>query len=198
MRKLLFAILLGLALVSVGGAAGLRAEDDLPGFTLKQLDRAIGESGVAGQRIYSILTFGGEEGSGVNVAILSGARTGWSVVVLHRAPAGLTVAWRSGKLSEDFAVSAPGNLAIGQVGDEEVVEFSGCAAHECNGLGGEAGMLLYSPRARQAFFAHYRSGERKPAGSFGDLTFSENADKPANSEYKAALRKDMNTVLHAE
>ena len=47
---------------------------------------------------------------------------------------------------------------------EQVVEFSGCARQICGGLDGVFGVLLYSPRSRQAFLAHYyrvRIADRK-------------------------------------
>ncbi len=109
------------------------------------------------QKIYSILSFDSDDRRGANVAILSGSHSGWRVVVLHRIMGGLDPEWRSGKLSDDFDVSDSRNLKIESMDDgEQVVEFSGCAAHDCGGLdGGIFGVLLYSPRSKQVFFAHF-------------------------------------------
>jgi hypothetical protein len=182
----------------VAGQSGVTpsAKDDLSGFTLKQLDVAVNESGVAKQKLYSILTFDSDERLGANIAVLSSSHSGWYVVVLHRVSGGLKVEWRSGKLSDDFAVSSSSNLMIEDAGSEQVVKFSGCSPHQCGGVNGVEGVLIYSTRLKEVFFAHYRYDERKPIGSFGSLEFSENATKPGNERYKAALQKAMNTLLH--
>jgi hypothetical protein len=163
---------------------------------LQQLDEAMTKGGLATQKIYSILTFDSDERVGANVAILSGSHTGWRVTVLHRIKGGLKVEWRSSKLPDDIDVSSSRNLEIDYMDDgEQVVVFSGCAAHDCGRLDGIFGMLLYSPRSKQVFFAHYRYDENKPSGSFGSLDFSENASTAGNEKYKRALQKAMNEVL---
>src|ERR1700723_1383300 len=181
MQRHLFSSLLGVAIVIALPRAAFSAEDDLFGFTLQQLDAAIAKGGLATQKIYSILTFDSDERRGANIAILSGSHTGWHVTVLHRIQGGLKVEWRSGKLPNDIEVSSSNNFEIEYMDDgEQVVEFSGCAAHDCGGLNGVFGVLLYSPRSKQVFFAHYRSDEGKPLGSFGSLDFSENASAAGN------------------
>jgi hypothetical protein len=172
------------------------AEDDLSGFTLQQFDAAITKGGLATQKIYSILIFDSDERRGANIAILSGSHTGWHVTVLHRIKGGLKVEWHSGKLPDDIAVSSSNNFEIAYMDDgEQVVEFSGCAAHDCGSLSGAFGVLLYSPRSKQVFFAHHRSEEGKPSGSFGSLDFSEKAGAAGNEKYKTALQKAMNKAL---
>jgi hypothetical protein len=57
------------------------------------------------------------------------------------------------------------------------------------------GVLLYSPRSKQVFFAHYRYDEGKPQGSFGSLKFSENASAAVNRKYKTALENAMKKTL---
>lgn len=197
MRRFLLHSLLGPVILSALVTA-VSAEDVLSGFTLQQLNTAIAKSGTtSSQKIYSILSFDSDDRRGANVAILSGSHSGWRVVVLHRIMGGLDPEWRSGKLSDDFDVSDSRNLKIESMDDgEQVVEFSGCAAHDCGGLdGGIFGVLLYSPRSKQVFFAHYRYGEDKPRNSFGSVWFSENTDRTGNEKYKAALRKALSSIL---
>ena len=78
---------------------------------------------------------------------------------------------------------------------EQVVQFSGCARHLCGGVDGIFGVLLYSPRARQAFFAHDRWAAGKPSGSFGSVELSENASRPGNERYKTSLENAMKKTL---
>jgi hypothetical protein len=112
--------------------------------------------------------------------------------VLYNIAGGLAIEWKSGGLHDDFAVSSSDALEIDDLGDEQVVEFSGCAAHSCGGVdGGEFGMVLYAPRVRQAFFAHYSYDEHKPPGTFGSLDFSDNSMVAGNERYKAALDRAM-------
>jgi len=196
MKSLHFCSVLCAALILAPSTAAFSAEDDLSGFTLSQLDTAIKSSGAATQKIFSILTFDSEDRNGSSIAILSGSRLGWQVTVLHRATGGLKVEWHSAKLSDDFSNSSSNNLKIEVVEDEQVVEFSGCAQHQCGGVDGVLGVLLYSPRCKQAFFAHYRFDEHKPIGSFGSLEFSKNAHEPGNERYLEALRNAMNKTLH--
>jgi hypothetical protein len=196
MQRHLFSLLLGLAIVAALPHFAFSAEDDLSGFTLQQLDEAISKGGLAAQKIYSILTFDSDERAGANIAILSGSRTGWRVTVLHRIKGGLKVEWRSSKLPDDIDVSSSRSFQIEYMDDgEQVVVFSGCAAHDCALLDGVFGLVLYSPRSKQVFFAHYHYDDSKPPGSFGSLRFSENASTAGNDKYKKALQKAMNEVL---
>jgi hypothetical protein len=196
MRRLLLKTLFCVAFITVALSSAFSVGDDLYGFTWKQLTAAINKGGLANQKIYYILSFDDESGAGRNVAVLSDSEPGWRVTVLHRIPDALHVQWQSEKLSYDFAVSSPSHLEIGYIGDEQVVKFSGCAAHMCGGLDGVQGALLYSPKSKQVFFAHYQYDGEKPIGSFGSLTFSKNADEPANERYKAELQKTMKAILH--
>lgn len=195
MRKMLFSTVWCFVLI-LCSANPTCAQYDPNAFTSEQLEAAMRQSGVATETIYSVLTFDTGERKGVSLAILSLSRSGWHVTVLHRAPDGLKVEWRSDKLSDDFAVSSSDNLEIDSVDNERIVKFSGCARHECGGVDGVFGVLLYSSRAREAFFAHYSSDQRKPIGSFGSLEFSRNAGESGNERYKAALQKTMSAILH--
>jgi hypothetical protein len=108
----------------------------------------------------------------------------------------MRVQWQSAKLPDDIDVSSSNNFEIGSTGDgEQVVEFSGCAVHDCGGLDGVLGVLLYSPRSNQVFFAHYRYDKDKPLGSFGSLSFSENASASGNERYKTALQEAIRKLI---
>jgi hypothetical protein len=193
MQKLFFSVALCATLAFAPLRVAYSAEDDLSTFTLKQLDTAISNSDAAAQELDSILSF--HNMGEANIAILSSSRAGWSITVFHRVPGGIKVGWRSGALTNDFSVVSLDGLEIENVDGETVLEFSGCAAHECAGADGIFGVLLYSPRSKQAFFAHYRFDEHKPIGSFGSLQFSENANEPGHERYKVALREAMNKAL---
>jgi len=137
MHRFLLLSLFGIAILAPFRTA-VWAQDDLSGFTLQQLNAAIAKSGTPpSQEIYSILSFDSDDRSGANIAILAGSHSGWRVAVLHRIKGGLNAEWRSGKLPDDFAVSSSHNLKIDYMDDgEQIVEFSGCAAHDCGGLDG--------------------------------------------------------------
>jgi hypothetical protein len=196
MIKLVFFSVLCAAILLAPLRIASASDDGLPGFTMGQLNAAIENAGIATQRIYSILTFRDLGDAKAHMAILSGSRSGWHVTVLHNVAGGLEAEWKSGGLLGDFSVSSSDALEIDDLGDEQVVEFSGCAQHFCGGVdGGVFGMVLYAPRVRQAFFAHYNYDERKPAGSFGTLDFSNNAMAAGNERYKAALDKAMRKKL---
>lgn len=195
MRKLLFSLICAV-IVFAPLTVAFSGEDDLSGFSIRQLNAALRKSGVAAQKLYSIQTFDSEERDGANTAILSGSNRGWRVLVLHRVQGGLAVEWNSGELPDDFVMSSSRNLKIDRVGDEQVVTFSGCAAHQCGVLDGVFGFLLYSPQTKQTFFAHYRYDERKPIGSFGSIGFSRNANEPGNERYKSTLQNAITKVLH--
>lgn len=196
MTKFVFSSVFCAAIVLAPLRIASASDDGLPGFTLRQLKAASENAGIATQRIYSIFTFQDLGDAKAHVAILSGSRSGWHVTVLHNVAGGLEVEWKSGGLPDDFSVSSSDALEIDDLGDEQVIEFSGCARHLCGGVdGGVFGMVLYAPRVRQAFFAHYNYDEHKPAGSFGALDFSNNAMAAGNERYKAALGKAMRKKL---
>ena len=196
MTKLVFSSVLCAAILLSSPRIASASDDWLSGFTLKQLNAAIVNSGIGSQRIESILTFRDLRDAGAHIAILSSSHSGWHVTVLDNIAGGLKLEWKSGGLRNDFSVSSPDALDIDDLGEEQVVEFSGCAPHDCGGVdGGDFGMVLYAPRKRQAFFAHYRYDDHKPQGTFGSLDFSDNAMEAANAQYKAALEKAMRKKL---
>jgi hypothetical protein len=121
MHRRVFSFLIAVAIVVAPLSVAFSAEDDLSGFTLQQLDSAVTKTGLASQKIYSILTFDSEDRRGANMAILSGSRSGWPVTVLHRIKDGLEVEWQSGKLPYDIAVSSSNNFEIEHLNDGEQV-----------------------------------------------------------------------------
>jgi hypothetical protein len=196
MTKLVFSSVFCAAMVFSPLRIASASDGSLPGFRLKQLDTAIVNSGIGTQRIDSILTFRDLGDAGAHIAILSSSRSGWHVTILFNLAGGLQVEWKSGGLHDDFSVSSSDALEIDDLGDEQVVEFSGCAPHLCGGVdGGVFGMVLYAPHVRQAFYAHYHYGEDKPRGSFGSLDFSSNATAVGNERYKAALDRAVRKKL---
>jgi hypothetical protein len=196
MTKFVFSTVLCAAIVLAPQSIASAEADYLSGFTLKQLNTAIEKSGIANQELDSILTFRDLGDAQEHIAILSSSRSGWHVTVLHSNLAeGLEVEWKSGKLHDDFSASSSDALEIDDLGDEQVVVFSGCAPHNCGGVDGVFGMVLYAPRVKQAFFAHYDYDDRKPRGSFGSLDFSSNTTLPVNDRYKAALQSAIKKKL---
>lgn len=199
MQKILWSIACLLSVAVTSGSplkAASPAEDDLSGFTMQQLNTTLVKSGLASQTIYSIQTFDIDDQLGRRIAILFGPHSGWRIALLHRTKGGLNVEWQSGKLPRDIAVSSPNDFEIGYLDDgEPIVKFSGCAPHDCGGVNGVIGLLLYATRTRQVFFAHYRYDDSKPIGNYGSLDFSDNADAPGNEKYKAALQSAMKQKL---
>lgn len=195
MRRFVFSFLVSTVLLVLPLRGRLWAEDDLFSFTTQQLNTAISKSGLSTQRIYSVQSLTNDNGQ-AEIAILSASHLGWRVTIFRRVPGGFDVEWQSGKLPDDIAVSASNNFKIDSMDDgEQVVQFSGCAAHECGGIDGVFGVLIYSPRSNHVFFAHYQFDEKQPIGSFGSLAFSENAKARGNEKYKAALQNAMNKIL---
>ena len=192
----LFRVLLAVvALLTVPVTPSLWGEDGIFSFTPHELTSAIAKSGLLRQRLYSIQSLESENG-GVDIAILSASHVGWRVTVLHRIPGGFGLMWRSDSLPDDIAVSASNNLRVRSLEDhEQVIQFSGCAAHECGGKNGVFGVLFYCPRLNQVFFAHYRFDESRPIDSFGSLQFSKNAEAHGHEKYKAALKEAMLEIL---
>jgi hypothetical protein len=160
------------------------AQDNVYGFTNRQLQSAFRTSGLATQRLYCLQTFGaGDTEDPAYLAVLSGSRSVWHVSVFHRVQGGFKLEWISRKLPLELSVSSPGQFSIVDVGEESTVIFSGCAPHRCGG--DYHGFLLYSTVRKEAFFALLAQQEDKSRR----LTFSDNALEPANKDYKEALQR---------
>jgi hypothetical protein len=166
------------------------AQDDFYGFTAKQFESALTNSGLERQRLYSVQTFGsGDAEHPAYFAVLSSARSGWHVTVFHRVQGGFRAEWSSDQLPIEFSVSSPENFSVEDIGEEFTVRFSGCAPHMC--AGDYQGFLLYSPVRKQAFFARLRQEEKQPSR----ITFSPNALEPQNRSYKDALQQAVDSVI---
>jgi hypothetical protein len=165
-------------------------DDDVYGFTTKQFQSALVNSGLAPQRFYSIQTFGsGDTGPPAYITVLSSSRSGWHVTVFHRVQGGFKVEWSSHRLPVEFSVSSPHNFSVEDIGDESTVRFSGCARHRC--AGDYEGFLLYSTLRKQAFFALLTQQDNQPRR----VTFSPNALQPMNQGYKDALQRAVDEVV---
>ncbi|MBZ5707276.1 MAG: hypothetical protein LAN63_18160 [Acidobacteriia bacterium] len=177
-------------LFAVCGANASAQDDDVYGFTTKQLQSALVSSGLAPQRLYSVQTFGsGDTERPAYMAVLSSSRSGWHVTVFHRVQEGFKVEWSSHQLPVEFSVSSPDNFSVEDIGDESTVRFSGCAPHRC--AGDYEGFLLYSTLRKQAFFALLTQQENQPRR----VTFSPNALQPMNQNYKDALQRTVDEVV---
>ena len=128
-------------------------------------------------RIVSIQIFRDSSTHANSVALLTlGIGSGWQLYVLgSSAPGKYASEWKSGKLDDGFSVSSAEALKIAYVGGEQVVEFSGCAAHVCPDV---FSILLYVPSIKTAFTVHYVQGK---------TTYSSNLNDVANASYKVAL-----------
>jgi hypothetical protein len=165
-------------------------DDDVYGFTTKQFQPALANSGLARQRLYSVQTFGsGDTESPAYVAVLSSSLSGWHVTVLNRVQGGFKVGWSSHQLPVEFSVSSPDNFSVEDIGEESTITFSGCAPHRCGG--DYEGFLLYSALRKQAFFALLTQQENQPRR----VTFSPNALQPMNQSYKDALQRAVDEVI---
>lgn len=111
-------------------------------------------------------------------AILTqGEKSGWQIFVLHLENTGrFALEWKSGRLEDSFAVSSASQFQTHNVGAlEQVLEFSGCAAHNCPDV---FSVMLYSPLRKTAFTAAY---------ILGKVSYSQGLESPDSREYKDAL-----------
>lgn len=102
---------------------------------------------------------------------------GWKILVFHLEKNGkFAPEWKSETLTDSFAVSSSSAFQTRTVGTaEQVLQFSGCAAHTCPDV---FSVLLYSPLKKAAFTATYIHGK---------VTYSPNLDSPDNRDYKNAV-----------
>jgi len=163
-------------------------QDDTSGFTNRQLEAALKSTGLSGQRLYSLQTFGTQDAA--YLAVLSSYASGWRVSVFRRANGGFALEWASHKLPTEFSVSSAGNFSLYDIGEETTVTFSGCAPHRC--AGDYEGFLLYSTAKKEAFFALLTQQENQAR----QVTFSKNALDPRNARYKEALQKAADDMIH--
>jgi hypothetical protein len=113
--------------------------------------------------------------NGVVLATFS-EKSGWQLVMFSPIKDGsFKQTWQSGKLADSFSVSSQSKLKVVSLGNEEGVQFEGCAQHVCPDV---YSILLYVPSKQTAFTADY---------VWGKVTYSANSDAAENSGYKAVL-----------
>ncbi|MGH9734655.1 MAG: hypothetical protein ACRD8A_08715 [Candidatus Acidiferrales bacterium] len=79
---------------------------------------------------------------------------GWQLVVFRVGLNGnAKLKWKSGRLADSFAVSSGDELGTPIIGGEQVVTFSGCAAHACPEV---FAVLLYVPSLNTTFSETHR------------------------------------------
>lgn len=102
---------------------------------------------------------------------------GWKILVFHLEKSGkFEPEWKSETLGGSFAVSSSNAFQTRTVGTaEQVLQFSGCAAHNCPDV---FSVMLYSPSKKAAFTATCVRGK---------LSYSPNVELPDNRDYKDAL-----------
>lgn len=110
-------------------------------------------------------------------AILTdGAGSGWQVFVFGLESTGkFQLEWKSGRLDDSFAVSSADQFQAYFLSDEQVLKFSGCAAHACPDV---FSVMLYVPEKKSAFTATY---------TLGNVTYSPFGDGTMYRYYKMEL-----------
>lgn len=103
-------------------------------------------------------------------------QAGWQISIFNsRGDQKFQLGWESGKLDDSFSVSSPDALKIFHLGNEDAVEFNGCAPHVCPDV---FSILLYVPSKETAFTAKY---------VWGKVTYSPTLGTAADAQYKSAL-----------
>lgn len=103
-------------------------------------------------------------------------QTGWQISIFD-SPAGhkFQLEWQSGKLDDSFSVSDSSELKVFQLGQQDAVEFEGCAPHVCPDV---FSILIYVPSKRTAFTVKY---------VWGKVSYSPALGSPENAQFKSAL-----------
>ncbi|WP_220464962.1 hypothetical protein [Granulicella sp. 5B5] len=126
-------------------------------------------------RIQSLQILQSGQGPLIGVARFS-ASDGWELSVYGATSEGKFVErWHSGKLADSFRVSYPNALKTFSFGNEDGVEFEGCAPHSCPEV---FSILLYVPSISKDFVV---------TSTFGKTAYSQEALLPQNLRYKQAL-----------
>jgi hypothetical protein len=126
-------------------------------------------------RIQSLQIMRSEQGPLISVARFS-ADDGWELSVFGTNGEGkFAERWHSGKLPDSFRVSYPSALKTFNFGNEDGVEFDGCAPHSCPEV---FSILLYVPSINKEFVV---------TSTFGKTAYSQDVLLPQNLRYKQAL-----------
>jgi hypothetical protein len=163
------------------------AQNDVIGFTNKQLQSALSKTELTGQRLYGLQSFfSGRREDYAYLAVLSGSTSGRKISVFHHVKTGFDLEWDSGQLPTEFSSSDPYLLSVFEIGEESTVTLSGCSPHHC-GNDYQGGIILYSPVRKEGFTALFAWKGDQPL----HITFSKNALEPRNQSYKEALQKSI-------
>ncbi|MGH9615679.1 MAG: hypothetical protein ACRD28_02975 [Acidobacteriaceae bacterium] len=128
-------------------------------------------------QIQAVRLFRESGGREASVAVATwGERSGWQLFVFspHNGQH-FQLEWKSGKLDDSFYVSYPDALKIFNFGEEDGVEFSGCARHVCPEV---FSIMIYVPSRQVAF---------KAKSIYGRVLYSPSLETPRNHLYKDAL-----------
>ncbi len=175
-RILLVMLLFGCGLLAVP-CAGLQAQvaSSQAGVSADQLRSFAQELPSEPGRIQSLQILQSGQGPLIGVARFS-ANDGWELSVYGATSEGKFVErWHSGKLADSFRVSYPSALKTFSFGNEDGVEFEGCAPHSCPEV---FSILLYVPSIGKDFVV---------TSIFGKTTYSQDSLLPQNQRYKQAL-----------
>jgi hypothetical protein len=126
-------------------------------------------------RIQSLRFLQGAHTPSIAISTFS-SESGWQLLLFENTVGNeFAERWRSGKLSDSFRVSSSDALKTFNFGDEEGIEFEGCAPHVCSDV---FSILFYVPSRDSAFTV---------TSTFGKLTYSSNVLLPENLRYRNAL-----------
>jgi hypothetical protein len=132
-------------------------------------------------RIEAIQIFPATDSGNHLVAVATlGQQTGWQLLVLKisgDSPA--RIVWKSGVLSDSFAVADGSAMNIYSPGREDDLSFVGCAQHSCPDV---FSVLLYVPSKRQAYTVSY---------VLGKISYSPNL----TGTDAEAIKADLNDLL---
>ena len=105
---------------------------------------------------------------------------GWQILIFRLEDDGKSaLEWKSGKLDDSFAVSSADQFQTYRFGDEQVLKFSGCAAHNCPDV---FSVMFYVPSRKISFTATY---------ALGKLSYSLPGDTPEYRQYQ----RDLNRLI---
>lgn len=108
--------------------------------------------------------------------LTDGVHSGWQIFVFYLDSSGkFKIEWKSGKLDDSFAVSSADQFQTYYLFDEQVLRFSGCAAHACPDV---FSIMLYVPSKKREFTAKY---------TLGKIAYSPASDGPTYQYYKRDL-----------
>ena len=121
------------------------------GLSLSQLHSLVNALSVVSGGIESIQLLRDEDFQINRAAILTTDERGWQIFVFRLGRTGkFALEWKSGRLDDSFAVSSADQFQTYRLSGEQVLKFSGCAAHNCPGV---FSVMLYVPSKGTALVA---------------------------------------------